>query len=106
VLKYDDSTEEARAYAAAYALHYSGKDLAEALRMYGLVSEDHPRTAESGYALAQVQNIINEVVPPTVLLATQLKLALDYLRRKAAADGEDELRSSRAMLGSTEPGLV
>jgi hypothetical protein len=74
VLKYDDSTEQARKYAAAYELHYSDKDLAEAIRRYGLVIADHPRTAEAGYAVAQVQNIIKEVVPPTVLLAAQVGL--------------------------------
>jgi len=94
VLRYDDSTAQARQYAAAYALHYSDKNLAEALRVYGLVLDDHPRTAEAEYALAQVQNIIKEVVPPTVLLAAQLRLVLDYLEPDAAAGRESGRQSS------------
>lgn len=90
MLRYDDSTKEARAYAAAYALHYSDKNLAQAIRMYGRVSEDHPGSPESAYALAQVQNIVKEVVPPTVLLAAQVRLALDYLQPVVAAAEEDE----------------
>ena len=93
MLRYDDSTDQARKYAAAYALHYSDKNLADALRVYGLVLADHPRTAEAGYALAQVQNIIKEVVPPNVLMAAQVRLALDYLQPDAAAGGENGIES-------------
>ena len=93
VLRYDDSTEQARQYAAAYALHYSDKNLAQALRVYGLVIADHPRTAEAGYALAQAQNIIKEVVPPSVLLAAQLRLVQDYLQPDTAAGSENGIES-------------
>ena len=93
MLRYDDSTAQAREYAAAYTLHYSDKNLADALREYRQVMADHPHTAEAGYSLAQVQNIIKEVVPPTVLLAAQLRLVLDYLEPAAAAGGEDGIAS-------------
>jgi hypothetical protein len=68
-------------YAAAYATHYTERNLLGALRAYGQVIERHPTAAEAGYSRAQIQNIVNLVVPPRELLASQTDLAARHLQR-------------------------
>lgn len=77
----DLRSAEARAYAAAYAAHYSERDLAAALQLYRHLIASHASTAEARYARTQIQNIVNALVPPHELLDAQLELALARLER-------------------------
>ena len=73
-----ESTEAGRDYAAAYAAHYTGRDLPTSLQLYLKVMSSHPGTKESGYARAQAQNIINATVPDQELLDAQVALAVAH----------------------------
>lgn len=74
-------TEAARAYAVAYAAHYSERDLAKALQLYKDLIASHAIAREAGYSRAQIQNIVNTLVPAQELLDAQLELALAHLER-------------------------
>jgi hypothetical protein len=74
-------TEAARAYAEAYAAHYSERDLAKALQLYKDLIASHASAQEAGYSRAQIQNIVNTLVPAQELLDAQLELALARLER-------------------------
>jgi hypothetical protein len=65
-----------RQYLAAYAAHYTTKQLLEALELYEGIIRGHPEAPEAGYARAQIQNIVQSVVPKEVLFDAQLELAL------------------------------
>ncbi len=84
----DDSalTEAAREYAAAYAAHYSERDLAMALQLYKKIIASHASTPEAGYSRTQVQNIVNAVVPEQELLDAQMELALARLEYQISPD--------------------
>jgi len=71
--------EAGLAYAAAYAAHYSQRDLATALHLYRDVIAAHPNAREAGYSRTQIQNIVNALVPAQDLLDAQLNLALARL---------------------------
>jgi hypothetical protein len=73
--------EAARAYAEAYAAHYSERDLAKALQLYQRIMASHASAQEAGYSRAQIQNIVNTLVPAQELLDAQLELALARLER-------------------------
>jgi hypothetical protein len=75
----------AEQYAAAYATHYAERNLLGALRAYGQVIELHPTAAEAGYSRAQIQNIVNLVVPAREILASQTDLAARHLQRDGDA---------------------
>ena len=79
-------TEAGRQYAAAYAAHYTGRDLPVALQLYKKVMASHPSTLEAGYSRAQVQNIVNTVVPKQELLDAQIELALAHFERDGSPD--------------------
>ena len=68
-------TAAGRQYAEAYAVHYTGRDLPVALELYRKVMASHPDAQEAGYSRAQVQNIVNAVVPEQELLDAQIELA-------------------------------
>jgi hypothetical protein len=70
-----EPTESSRQYAAAYAAHYTERDLPLALQLYQKLMASHPNAQEAGYARMQVQNITNAVVPKQELLEAQIKLA-------------------------------
>ena len=74
-------TEAARAYAVAYAAHYSERDLAKALQLYTDLIASHASAQEAGYSRAQIQNIVRTLVPAQELLDAQLELALARLER-------------------------
>jgi hypothetical protein len=74
-------TEAARAYAVAYAAHYSERDLLKALQLYEDLVASHASAQEAGYSRAQIQNIVNTLVPAQELLDAQLELALARLER-------------------------
>ena len=67
--------DAAREYAAAYAAHYSERDLAKALRLYQRIMASRARAPEAGYSRTQVQNIVHAVVPEQELLDAQMELA-------------------------------
>ncbi len=71
-------TEAGRQYAAAYAAHYTTKDLHEALELYGGVIVAHPKNQEAEYSRSQIQNIVNAVVPKQELFDAQVDLALAH----------------------------
>jgi hypothetical protein len=72
-------TAAARAYSAAYAAHYSQRDLAVALRLYGKLIASHASTREAGYSRTQVQNIVNAIVPEDERLEAETSLALTFI---------------------------
>ena len=69
-----ETTEANRRYAAAYAEHYTNHDLRSAMHLYVQVIELHPGDPEAGYARAQVQNIVQTIVPRQELLDAHIKL--------------------------------
>lgn len=70
-----ETTEAGREYAAAYAVHYTERDLPGALRLYVNVIASHPDEEEADFSRAQVQNIVNTVVPKQELFDAQVNLA-------------------------------
>lgn len=72
-------TEAAVDYAAAYAAHYSQRDLPLALRLYQELMAFHAGAREVGYSRAQIRNIVDVVVPEADLLHAQIGLALARL---------------------------
>ena len=70
-----ESTEASRQYAAAYAAHYTARDLPGALRLYVNVIAAYPEEQEANFSRAQVQNIVNAVVPKQELFDAQVNLA-------------------------------
>ena len=84
----DDSalTEAAPEYAAAYAAHYSERDLAMALRLYKKITASHASAREAGYSRTQIQNIVNAVVPEQELPDAQMELALAHLEHQISPD--------------------
>ena len=91
--------EAGRQYAAAYAAHYTTKDLREALRLYRDVMAAHPNTQEAGYSQSQIRNIVNAVVPRQELLDAQVDLALAHFDQEDQAD----LRRAQAQAPASEP---
>lgn len=72
-------TEAAREYAAAYAAHYSSRDLRMALQLYKKLIASHASAREAGFSRVQIQNIVNAVVPKYELLDAQAELVLARL---------------------------
>jgi hypothetical protein len=70
----NEPTDARRQYTAAYAAHYSERDLPLALRLYQELVALHPSAVEADYARAQIQNIVNAVVPRPELLNAQMNL--------------------------------
>ena len=79
-------TETGRQYAAAYAAHYTKRDLPMALQLYRDVIASHPGDQEAGYSRTQIQNIINTVVPQQELLDAHIELAVAHFRHEYSAD--------------------
>ncbi len=78
-----EHTEANRQYTTAYAAHYSEHDLPAAMRLYKQIMASHPSDPEAEYSRAQIQNIVNEVVPKQELLDAQVDLALTYFEHGA-----------------------
>ena len=86
MLDQHELTGSACAYAAAYTAHYSERDLAAALQLYRELIAERPNAPEAAYSRAQIQNIINAVVPAQELLDAQIALALVRLDGKEPPD--------------------
>ena len=81
-----EPTEASRQYAAAYAAHYTGRDLPVALQLYTKLMASHPSAQEAHYARMQVQNIVNAVVPKQELLDAQIELVLAHFAHEGLLD--------------------
>jgi hypothetical protein len=81
-------TEAGQQYAAAYAAHYTTKDLHDALRLYRGIMAAHPNTPEAGYSQSQILNIVKSVVPNQEPLDAQAELALAHLEQEKPPDLE------------------
>ena len=92
--------EAGQQYAAAYAAHYTTKDLHEAFELYWGVMAAHPNTQEAEYSRSQIQNIVNTVVPKQELLDAQVDLALAHLEH---GDQPDVRPAPVTPLGSELP---
>ena len=92
-----DGSSASRDYAAAYAAHYSDRDLVAALELYQELLAAHPDAREAGYSRTQIANIVGSVVPQADLLDAQLALALEHLGGVRSSD-----RAERP--GPTDPG--
>ena len=77
----DSTTQAARSYAAAYAAHYSERDMATALKLYRDLIASHASALEAGYSRTQIQNIVKALVPAQELLDAQIELALAHIER-------------------------
>jgi len=73
-------TNAGKQYAVAHAAHYTMKDLHEAIGLYRDIMTAYPNDPEAGYSRAQIQNIVNAVVPKQELLDAQVELALALLK--------------------------
>jgi hypothetical protein len=81
-----DRSSASRAYAVAYAAHYTDRDLGAALELYRALVGAHPDALEAGYSRAQIVNILGAVVPQADLLDGQLALAFEHLGGRRASD--------------------
>jgi hypothetical protein len=75
-------TEICRQYAAAYAAHYTERNLPTALQLYRDVIASHPGDPEAGYSRTQIQNIIHAVVPQEELLDAHIEPAVAHFRHE------------------------
>jgi len=66
-------------YAAAYAMHYTDKDLHGALDLYQGIITQHPDSQEAGYSKSQIHNIVKSVVPEQELFDAHVKMALTHI---------------------------
>lgn len=74
--------EKARqTYDAAYVLHYTDKNLLDALVGYHELIRCYPDTPEARDSRAQVDNIVRQVIPEDVLIDAQVELARGLLER-------------------------
>ena len=89
-------TEAGEQYAAAYAAHYTEKNLHQALKLYKGIVTAHPNAPEAGYSHSQIQNIVNNVVPKQDLLDAQVELALARTRDERAGNGGQVTTRTRA----------
>ena len=80
--------EATREYAAAYAAHYSARDLPTALDLYEKLMASHASAPEVGYSRSQIQNIVKLVVPEQELMDAQMELARICLGRPEPTDAE------------------
>jgi hypothetical protein len=75
--------EAGHQYAAAYAAQYETKNLREALDLYKGIMTAYPTSHEAEYSRAQIQSIVNAVVPKQELFDAQLELALAHVEDEA-----------------------
>ena len=83
--KKTELTETGRQYAAAYAAHYTERNLPVALQLYRNVLAAHPGDPEAGYSRTQIQNIIHAVVPQQELLEAHIHMAVAHFQHESSA---------------------
>ena len=76
-------TEAGKQYTEAYAVHYTTRDLNEALELYMGIMTEYPDTKEAEYSRMQIQNIVQSVVPKQRLLDAQVEVAITCLRSQS-----------------------
>lgn len=81
-----EHTEASRQYAAAYAAHYTRRNLPLALQLYKKLMASHPSAQEADYSRMQVQNIVDAVVPKQALLDAQMALVLAHFEHDGLLD--------------------
>ena len=81
-----EPTEAGRLYAAAYAAHYTGRDLPVALQLYLKVLGSHQSAPEADYSRTQVRNIVSAVVPKQELLDAEIEMALAHFEHEGPPD--------------------
>lgn len=79
-------TAASEQYQAALVLHYTTKDLREALAQYKRIMAAHPDSQEAGYCRSQIQNIVNAVVPKQELFDAHVDLALAHFGSEEQPD--------------------
>lgn len=79
-------SESGRFYMVAHEMHYTTKDLSEALELYKSVMEAYPETEEAKYCRSQIENIVNTVVPKQELFDAKLELARMHTEHKGPTD--------------------
>jgi hypothetical protein len=92
-------TAAAREYAAAYAAHYTQRDLRTALGVYKELVASHTGSREAGYSRTQIRNIVNAVVPGQELLDAETALALARIESRAPAGAGVSLARSPSKAG-------
>ena len=78
------SNEAARQYAAAYAAHYSQRDLPLALRLYQDLLSHHPNVPEATYARMQLHNMFTLTVPQQQRVDQEISLLKKQLTEGTA----------------------
>ena len=87
--KTNEQSAAAQDYAAAYASHYTDRNLLVALRSYESILALHPGAPEAEYSRAQIRNIVNLVVPAGETLTAQIEL----VHRHLETDGDESTKA-------------
>ena len=74
-------------YMHATFLILVGRDLPSAMRLHKQVMVSHPSNPEGEYSRAQIQNIVDAVVPNGKLLDAQLELARTHFEHEHLMPG-------------------
>ena len=74
-----EPTHAGQQYTRAYAVHYTTKDLRQAIGQYHGIIAAHPDSPEAGYSRMQILNIANSVIPKDALLEAHMNMALAQL---------------------------
>ena len=91
--------EPDRQYAAAYAAHYTQRDLPMALQLYMKLMASRPNTQEADYARTQIRNIVNTAVPKWEILDAEIELVLAHFEH------ENPSAAGRTAVGPLAAGL-
>ena len=91
--KNPETTEVGKQYAAAYAVHYSAKDLKAAVELYRDIITAHPEAHEAEYSRSQIQNIAKSMISKQALLEAEINLILAHFK------------SEEALLGDSSPAM-
>jgi hypothetical protein len=94
-----EGTDAGRQYAAAYAAHYTERNVPLALRLYGKLVASCPGAPEAEYSRMQVHNIVNAVVPKQTVLESEMTMALAHV------EGNGSLGAGRHPVASLVSGL-
>lgn len=82
MIRESELSEAGRKYAAAYEVHYTAKDLREALKLYRDLIAEFPKTREADYCRSQILNIVNAVISKQDMSDAYMHMASDYFERE------------------------